>query len=67
MCDAARVVRDINDRKCDLVVMVVDVIRVYVECCDVMRNCLWFCVQQFRWIGCGLMLMVCVVDGQRQL
>ena len=60
---AARVVWEMNDRECALMVVVVGVISMYVECCEATRDCLWFFVQQFRWISCCLVLMVCVVDG----
>ena len=36
---AAHVDWAMNDRECDLVVAVFGVIRMYVECCEAMRNC----------------------------
>ena len=45
---AAHVVWETNDWECDFVaVVVVCVIRLYVECCEAMRDCEWFCVQRF--------------------
>ena len=45
---AAHVVWEMNDRECALMVVVVGVIRVYVEYCEAPRDYLWFFVQRFR-------------------
>ena len=38
---------EMNDRECALVVVMVGVISMYVECCDAMRDYLWFYVRRF--------------------
>ena len=52
---AAHVVLEMNDRECDLMVVVVGVISLYVECCEATRDYVWFCVQRF-W---GLVAVWC--------
>ena len=52
---AAHVVWEMNDRECALMMSVVGVIRMYVECCEATRDCVWFYVQQFG----GLVPMWC--------
>ena len=56
-----------NDRECALVVVVVGVIRMYVECCEAYERLFMVLCAAVWGIGCCLVLMVCVVDGQRQL